>query len=540
MTGSSARNGPEQRHEASERTPLLAKAQEPGTGEGVTSSQDVVEAVIDSTAPGLGPDQVHGAETAKQSDYMLEMSKTRFWLIYSGVLLQYFVAMFDSTLMASAHPVITSYFNSSNAASWLSTAFMLTSTTFNPLFGRVSDMIGRKPLYLFALTMFMATTIWCALAKSMTSFIIARAFCGLGAGGVMAMGSIMTNDLVRIEVRGTYQAYINLFFGLGGSCGAAFGGFLCDRIGWRWTFGIQVPPVLLILLFAIVTTPKDLGPMLAKNGDLPFRKIIREFDLAGSFLLSNATAFLILGINLGGNKLPWSHPFIVVSLILAAFAASLLIWIEDKAYRPILPLPMLITSPRGNLVFSNFFHQLGTYTVLFNAPLYFQAVKLDSPSMSGFRLAIPAFMLMVCGVGTGFYITWSGRMKASQIAGGIAGLIGALALSCMWDDISTWLATIFVIPPSAGQGLMFPATTLAVLASSKQEDQAVMTTTLSLLRNLGIVLGVAISSLIVQNALYAYLEEFIMGPHKQEVRPINPYSGISLTLSRLSIRFAGP
>jgi MFS family permease len=96
--------------------------------------------------------------------------------------------MFDSTMMASSHPVITSYFNASNSASWLSTAFLLTSTSFQPLFGRVSDTIGRRPLYLAGLIFLAAMTGWCALAKSIGSFIAARAFCGLGAAGVLAMG----------------------------------------------------------------------------------------------------------------------------------------------------------------------------------------------------------------------------------------------------------------------------------------------------------------------------------------------------------------
>ena len=517
MASASTGNGAEYGHEPTESTPLLANSQEPGTANTVNEAQDVVAADLGSTSPGLEPDQVHAAVTTKRTDFMLDMSKTRFWVIYSGVLLQYFVAMFDSTLMASAHPVITSYFKASNAASWLSTAFMLTSTSFNPLFGRVSDAIGRKPLYLFSLAMFVATTVWCALAQSMVSFIIARAFCGLGAGGVMAMGAIMTNDLVRIEVRGTYQAYINLFYGLGSSCGAAFGGFLCDRIGWRWTFGIQVPPIVAILICASFTTPNELGPMLVKKKKLPWRKIIREFDLPGSFFVTCSSAFLILGINLGGNILAWTHPFVIASLIISVIASVILIRVESNAYRPILPLPMLFTSPRGNLVFSNFFYQIGTFSVLFNAPLYFQAVKLDSPSVSGFRLAIPAFILMIGGVSSGFFITWTGRMKSPQVLGAASGLVGAIALSVMWDNIPTWLATIFVIPPSMGQGIMFPATTLAVLATSEQEDQAVMTTTLSLWRNLGIVLGVAISSFIVQNALAAYLEEFVTGPDKADV-----------------------
>ncbi len=187
MTGPSTGNGPKRGPGSNERTPLLAKPQERGTQDTAADHDNVVEAVDESVAIGLGPDIVHVSPFAKTSDFTGNVSKTRFWLLFGCILLQYFVAMFDSTLMASAHPVITSYFNSSNAASWLSTAFMLTSTSFNPLFGRASDAFGRRPLYLFALTMFAVTTTWCALAQSIGSFIAARAFCGLGAGGVMAM-----------------------------------------------------------------------------------------------------------------------------------------------------------------------------------------------------------------------------------------------------------------------------------------------------------------------------------------------------------------
>jgi nitrate/nitrite transporter NarK len=166
----------------SERTPLLGDSpleiathvQSP-THWLVAESEDQAAEEETTTSPG------------NDSPYLGDYTSSRFWLIYAPVLFQYFVATFDSTLMASSHPVITSYFHSSNSASWLSTAFMLTSTAFQPLFGRVSDTIGRRPMYLFALVMFAGTTAWCALAQSMVSFIVARAFCGLGAGGVMAM-----------------------------------------------------------------------------------------------------------------------------------------------------------------------------------------------------------------------------------------------------------------------------------------------------------------------------------------------------------------
>lgn len=425
--------------------------------------------------------------------------------------------MFDSTLMASSHPVITSYFNASNSASWLSTAFLLTSTSLQPLMGRMSDTIGRRPLYLAGLLFLAATTAWCALAQSIGSFIAARAFCGLGAAGVLSMGNIMTNDLVSIEVRGTYQAYINLFYGGGSAAGAAFGGFLCDKIGWRWTFGIQIPMLIVILVNAFFTTPASLGPNLAKRSSQGIRDAMKGFDVAGSILLTSSVAFLILGLNLGGNVYPWKHPLVISSLVVAGIAGAVLVRVEAKAQRAVMPLAMLFTKPRGNLVFNNFFAQLGINTIIFNAPLYFQAVKLDTASMSGFRLAGPSVALTICGVSAGFIMTATGRMKWLIVVGSLSMLLGAICLSIMWGGIPTWIATIFLVPSSVGQGLSFPATSLAVLATSTQEDQAVMASTLVLWRSLGIVMGVSFSSVILQNALTAYLNRLVTGRHKDEV-----------------------
>lgn len=131
--------------------------------------------------------------------FLNNTSTTRFWFIFSQILAAYFVACFDGTIMASSHPVITSYFNAANSASWLSTAFLLTSTAFQPLLGRLSDAIGRKPLFIMSLGVLAVATTWCALAGSIESFILGRAFCGLGAGGVMTLGSIIVSDLVPIE-----------------------------------------------------------------------------------------------------------------------------------------------------------------------------------------------------------------------------------------------------------------------------------------------------------------------------------------------------
>ncbi|KAH7395018.1 major facilitator superfamily domain-containing protein [Phaeosphaeria sp. MPI-PUGE-AT-0046c] len=385
------------------------------------------------------------------------------------------------------------------------------------LMGRLSDTFGRRPLYLAGIVVLTITTIWCAAAKSIGSFIAARAFCGIGAAGLLSMGTIMTNDLVSIEVRGTFQAYINLFYGGGSACGAAFGGFLCDKLGWRMTFAIQVPILAILFVNAFFTTPSSLGPDLAKQSDLGLRDAMKGFDFAGSILLSGSVAFLILGLNLGGNIFPWNHPLVIVSLIVAFVAGIMLVRVESLAERPVMPLPMLFSEPRGNIVFNNFFAQMGMNTILFNAPLYFQAVKLETASVSGFRLAGPSVALTVCGVSAGFIMTATGRMKWLIVTGSLSMLAGSTCLSSMWDNIPTWLATIFLVPSSIGQGLSFPATSLAVLATSTQEDQAVMTSTLILWRSLGVVMGVSVSSLILQNALTAYLEQLVSGHNKDEI-----------------------
>ncbi|KAF2838860.1 MFS general substrate transporter [Patellaria atrata CBS 101060] len=527
-----------------EQTPLLnTTASESSNSDRNHWKGETLNAVLSNTTAGLEPDSPelysvlshastnrpnvvrddeedgdeNDSSLPKDDQFLTGISAARFWLIYGTVLPIYFIAMFDSTLMASAHPVITSYFKSSNSASWLSTVFLLTQTTFQPLFGRISDTIGRRPLYIFALFMFALTTAWCALAPSIGSFIAARAFAGLGAGGGMAMGAIITNDLVPIERRGTFQAYINLSFGLGAACGAAFGGFLCDHIGWRWTFGIQTPPIILVLIGALFCIPSNLGPNLAKNSDKSAWQIIRSFDFAGSFSLSLTVAFLILGLNLGGNILSWTHPFIITSLVISFLGGILFLRIESKATTPVIPLQMLFSRPRGHLVFANFFAQLGNNTILFNAPLYFQAVKLDSPSVSGFRLGLASIAVTIAGVSSGFIMMWSKRMTPLLIIGSLFALLGPILLTLMWGHIPSWLATLFLVPHSIGQGLSFPAVSLAVLVVSSQAEQAVMTSTLTLGRSLGIVLGVAVSSLIVQNALVGYLGMYVTGVDKDEV-----------------------
>ncbi|KAJ5021017.1 major facilitator superfamily domain-containing protein [Bipolaris maydis] len=461
---------------ASERTPLLRSVSQRQqnaidiAGDEVTAAEFPAVGNDQSNSHGQSFASVSHSATGQETEELAKFEQDgklqgvgvwRFRCVFGGILLGYFIAMFDSTLMASSHPVITSYFHASNSASWLSTAFLLTSTSHSAFDGPIFRHLW-SPASVFGRPRF--TCCYDGMvrsAQSIASFILARAFCGIGAAGVLSMGNIMTNDLVSIEVRGKYQAYINLFYGGGSACGAAFGGFLCDKLGWRMTFALQVPVILILLINAIVMTPSSLGPNLAKRFGLGFRDAMNGFDIAGpeSWM---------------ANVYPWKHWLVITSLVVALITGVVLI-------------------------------RIGMNTILFNAPLYFQAVELESASVSGFRLAGPSVALTVCGVSAGFIMTATGRMKWLIVVGSLSMLLGATCLSLMFNV------------PNVGQGLSFPATSLACSCDKHSGRPGGHEQHTRLWRSLGIVMGVSLSSLILQNALATYLDRLVTGHDKAKI-----------------------
>ncbi|KAJ5337694.1 Major facilitator superfamily domain general substrate transporter [Penicillium brevicompactum] len=485
----------------------------------ILSSASSISGGLD-LAPNLERLPSNSENVLKEDDYaarFIDVTPTQFWIIFGGILVGYMIGFFDSTLMASSHPVITSYFNAANSASWLSTAFLLTSTAFMPLFGRVSDAFGRKPVYLFSIAMFFITTAGCGLARNIGHFIAARALCGLGAGGIFSIGQIISSDLVRLEYRGIYQSYINLCLGAGGSIGLAFGGYLCDHIGWRGAFFIQLPFIFVYFIAAAWTLPANLGRKTAGTDGKKISQLIRSIDILGSFMLITAVTLLIVGLNLGGNVLSWSHPLIITSLTLSFVFAVILVLYEPHVARPVMPIELLTTNPRSSIIFGSFFASVSINTVVFNAPLYFQAVKLTSPTSSGLRLVASSIAITISSVSTGFLINATRRLQPFVLIGVFSMIVGGFAAAAMGIDTSHPVAMACISFSSFGQGFAFPSLMVSMLATSKHEDQAVATTTLGLWRSLGSVMGVAVSSWIFQNALIYHLNDKVTGVDKDHI-----------------------
>lgn len=182
-----------------------------------------------------------------------------------------------------------------------------------------------------------------------------------------------------------------------------------------------------------------------------------------------------------------------------------------------MPLYLLTRPPRSNLLFSNFASAIVINAILFNMPIFFQAVLLESATSSGLRLLVFAISGTVCGVMTGFLITWSRRLKWPLVLGAGLVFLGPVTLSTVNKDMSMTRILVFLAMGSMGQGFQFPGTFMAILAVSEQKEQAVVTSTLMLWRSIGTVVGVASSSLVLQNALVKYLDAFVSGPDKEKV-----------------------
>ncbi|KAK7996406.1 60S ribosomal protein L36 [Apiospora arundinis] len=426
------------------------------------------------------------AAAASAPLYLHETTRTRFLVIFSQILVIQFIGCFDATIMASSHPVITSYFRTAPAASWLSTSFLLASTVSQPLIGRLSDATGRKPLFLASLAVFMATTAWCAAAQSIASLIAAR---GL--------------DFVPVERRGLYYPYSSIIYGVGCTLGAAMGGFLAEHLGWRWIFASQIPIMLVCFCISALVIPHDLG---VRDCTISMRDSLHDFDFVGSGLLCVILTTMIIGLNLGGQILPWSHPIVASALVVCVACIPVFLYVEWRcASHPLVPLDFISHSPKANLLASNFISTMLTNAVLFNMPIFLQAVLLASATRSGLHLMAPFAVTSVVSALTAYTIARTRCLRWSLVMGASFFLAGALTLTQLTRHTPPLVAVLALVPTSVGQGLQNPGTFLAVLAASGRDRQAVATSIMVLVRSVGQVVGIAASSLLLQAGLRHYL-----------------------------------
>src|SRR5262249_30734946 len=268
-------------------------------------------------------------EPVVPSPFQEGVTQAQFRTIMAGLLGVLTLASLDQNIVATALPGIVSELGGLAHLSWVVTAFLVAATATTPLYGKLSDTYGRKPLFFVAVGIFLAGSALCGLSQSMTQLIVFRAVQGLGAGGLITLSQTTVGDLLAPRERGRYQGLFTAVFAACSVAGPLLGGFLTDALSWRWIFYINLPIGALALALIAIALP-------------PPRRVIRhQIDFLGAFLLTVGTVCTILVLTLDSTREAWRRPGTWIEAAVAGLAFILLIFREGRAAEPLLPLRLL-------------------------------------------------------------------------------------------------------------------------------------------------------------------------------------------------------
>ncbi|KAJ7119114.1 MFS general substrate transporter [Mycena epipterygia] len=441
-----------------------------------------------------------------------EATRYDFALLMTGIWSLTFISSLDATIVATLISTIGSSLESMQLSSWIGTSYLLSLCAFTPLYGRLANIIGRRPSILFAGTVFGVGTIMCGFAQNMPQLIACRALAGIGGGGMTVVGSVIVSDSVPLKSRGLYQGFANLLFGLGGAIGAPLGGWLGDTIGWRAAFLFQSPFLTfgLLLLFLKVREP---ALVLAAAGTSITAKL-KRIDYAGSASLVLTLLTFLVGMNFKTTaSYEWEDPHVWGFLTAAVVSACSFLLIELKfAAEPILPMSMLKRRTPGFVALHNFLLAVLSFSTVYNTPLYFTAARLRTSANAGAHLIPNSVCVAIGSLFAGWYMRKTGRYWKLQALAGLC-IVAANFILASWNpNTPEWVLYTTLMPSGFGFATTLTTTLLALFASVPRDDIPLATGLSYLFRTSGQVLGVSLSAALTQTLLARNLRARIADP----------------------------
>ena len=407
-------------------------------------------------------------------------------IAFAGLMLTLMLAALDQNIVATALPRIISDVGGLAHLSWVVTAFLLASTVTTPLYGKLSDLYGRRPLFIAAIFVFLAGSALCGMAQSMTQLIVFRGVQGLGAGGLISLAQAAIGDLVSPRERGRYQGLFTGVFAICSVAGPLLGGYLTDALSWRWIFYVNLPVGAVALGLIAAGLPRHTRP------------IAHRIDYLGGVLLSSATICLLLMLSWGGNALPWASPAMLCLALAAVALFAMLVGQERIAEEPILPVRLFTNRVFVVAVAAMALTASALFASTVFLPAFFQLVLNATPSESGLMIAPLMAGLIVSSVVGGRLVAATGHYKVLPVTGLAAASGAFLALS--WTaiaDVGRLPIEAALVVLGAALGLIMPNLTVAIQNAVDRMDLGVATSSASFFRSLGGAVGVAAAGAIV-------------------------------------------
>jgi len=410
-----------------------------------------------------------------------ELSRRETLVVVAGLMVGLSLAALDGTIVATALPTIVGDLGGLDQLSWVVTSYLLASTAATPLFGRLSDLYGRRRLFQVAIIIFIVGSMLAGVSQTMLQLILARGVQGVGGGGVMAMCFSIIGDIIPARERGRYTGFFTATFAAASVAGPLLGGFFVDTLTWRWIFYINLP----LGLVALFVTSHVLRRV-------PFRRQDHRIDFLGAALMVAAVSSTMLVAVWGGAEYAWSSGVIIGLASAAVILTVTFVLHERRVPEPILPLRLFGNSVAAVCFAISFLLGAVMFAATSFLPLFLQIVTGASATNSGLLIVPLMGGLTIASIITGRRITATGRYRIYPIVGTALCTVGVALLSQMGTDTSRLYSSASMAIVGYGVGMTMPTLSLAAQNAVSGRDLGVVTSATTFFRSLGGALGVAL------------------------------------------------
>ncbi len=430
-------------------------------------------------------------------------------LTMAAVMLAMFLSSMDQTVVGTAMPRIIADLGGFAHYTWVTTAYLVTSTAVLPITGKLTDIYGRKWIYTFGIIIFLIGSALSGLSQNMTELIIFRAFQGIGAGVMMANAFIVVGDLFSPAERGKIMGITMSVFGLSAVVGPFLGGFITDQLTWRWVFYVNIPIGIIAVIFFIIFFPK-IRPAA----------VVRKFDYVGITTLVLAVVPLLLALSWGGSEYPWVSVQIIGTLIFSLVMAALFIRAEARADEPFIPMELFKNPIVTISIIALFFLGFAMLAAMIFIPLFFQGVLGSSATNSGAFLTPMSLGLVVGSALSGQAMA---RMGGHYRIQGLIGLtlmaLGVAFMSRINVNTSYGMAVFYLVLMGFGLGITLPVFTIAVQNAVPYRIMGVATSSSAFFRAIGGTLGLAIVGSVMNSSFNSHLNHDVSTNVKDVLLP---------------------
>jgi EmrB/QacA subfamily drug resistance transporter len=436
--------------------------------------------------------------------------------ILGGIMLGMLLAALDQTIVATAMPRIVEEFNALSHLSWVFTAYMLASAITVPIYGKLSDIFGRRGLYLIGIVIFLIGSVLSGAAQSMFQLILFRGIQGIGGGAIMVNSFAVIADVFPVRERGKWQGLLGAMFGVASVAGPLLGGFITDNFSWRWIFYINIPLGLLAMAVLWYGLPKIVHEV--KD---------RTIDYWGAILMTSTLLPMLLALVWGGSEYAWTSPEIIALFGWSVGSLCLFLSQEMRVSNPILSLNLFNNRIFSISMISVFLTAMGMFGAILYIPVFAQGVIGVSGTRSGLALTPLMLGIVFASTLTGQLISHTGRYKWNAILGVTLIVIGMFSFISITTETGSLALALRMIVLGLGLGCTFPVFNIAVQNAFGPERVGEVTASVQLARNVGGTVGTAILGGVMNSQLTKHLATVGSDPFVKAMTAIDPANPIA-------------